>query len=255
MADVPAIRCEHVVTGYAGVPLMRDVSFDVAPGEIVFILGGSGCGKSTLLKHIIGQEPRLGGRILLFGEDLEAATGAARDRLLRVFGMMYQSGALFGTLTVLQNVLLPLESFTPFPPALRETVARMKLAQVGLLDHADAYPAELSGGQTKRAAIARAMALDPRILFLDEPSAGLDPITSAGIDALIQSLSRELGMTVVIISHELASINAIADRAIYLDRAAGGVLDQGTPESLRTQSPHAVIRAFFNRAATPGSHS
>lgn len=246
----PIIECEHVASGYPGNILMRDVSFTVEEGEIVFVLGGSGCGKTTLLKHIIGQLPLQGGHIRLLGRDVAAAEGAERDALLRSFGMMYQSGALFGTLSVLGNVLLPIEEFTPYPPELREAIARLKLSQVGLLDRADALPAELSGGQVKRAAIARAMALDPRLLFLDEPSAGLDPVTSASIDALIRTLSRELGITVVIISHELASINAIADRAIYLDRDAGGVLDQGPPAALR-DSPHPAIRAFFNR--TPGA--
>ena len=243
------ISCEHLATGYNGVKLMADVNLQIYRGEIVFILGGSGCGKSTLLKHLIGQVPPIAGTIRILGQDATVAEGPARERLQRAFGMMYQSGALFGNLSVLENVLLPLEAFTPFPSDLREAIARMKLAQVGLLERADAMPSELSGGQRKRAAIARAMALDPPILFLDEPGAGLDPITAATLDALIRRLSRELGMTVVIISHELASIEAIADRAIYLDRTAQGVLDQGPPRYLRDESPHAVIRNFFNRRA------
>ena len=245
---IPAIQCEHVASGYNGRALMSDINFTIQRGEIVFILGGSGCGKSTLLKHIIGQVPPVGGAIKLFGQDIVTAEGAEREALLRTFGMMYQSGALFGNLSVLGNVLMPLEEFTNLSPELRVEVARMKLAQVGLLDRADAMPAELSGGQRKRAAIARAMALDPRILFLDEPSAGLDPITSASLDELIRRLSRDLGMTIVIISHELASIRAIADRAIYLDRSVGGVLDSGTPEQL-TASDKPAVHAFFNARA------
>lgn len=249
MMGTPAIRCEHLATGYGQHVLMQDVNFEIQPGEIVFILGSSGCGKSTLIKHIIGQVPPLHGEIYIHGQAMSTAEGEAKERCLRSFGMMYQSGALFGNLSVLENVLLPLEEFTTFPQELREISARMKLAQVGLLDRAHAMPSELSGGQKKRAAIARAMALEPSILFLDEPSAGLDPITSANIDALIFRLSRELGKTIVIVSHELASIEAIADRAIYLDRAVGGVLDQGPPKVLREESASQAIRDFFNRRA------
>jgi len=243
-----AVECVHVASGYGSALVMPDVHFSIRPGEIFFILGGSGCGKSTLLKHMIGLEPPLGGDIRLFGESIVAAEGAARQRLLRSFGMMYQQGALFGNLTVLENVCLPLEEFSGLPAALCADVARRKLAQVGLLAQAEAMPASLSGGQCKRAAIARAMALDPKLLFLDEPSAGLDPVTSAGLDALIVRLSRTLGMTVVIVSHELASIEAIADRAVYLDRSAGGVLAAGAPAALR-ESEHPAVRAFFRREA------
>ena len=243
------IVCRHVASGYNGRALMNDINLDIRRGEIVFLLGGSGCGKSTLLKHIIGQVPPVAGDILMNGHSVVTADSAERNLIRRSFGMMYQSGALFGNMTVLENVLLPMEEFTDLPPEVREANARIKLAQVGLLERCHAYPSELSGGMIKRAAIARAMALDPDILFLDEPGAGLDPITSATLDALIRSLSRDLGMTVVIISHELASIEAIADRAIYLDRSADGVLDQGSPRYLREESPHKVIRNFFNRRA------
>lgn len=249
MSMMPAIRCEHLATGYGNNILMKDVNFEIQSGEIVFILGSSGCGKSTLIKHIIGQVPPIRGEVYIHGQAMSTAEGDVRERILRSFGMMYQSGALFGNLSVLENVLLPLEEFTRLPREIQEISARMKLEQVGLLDRAEAMPSELSGGQKKRAAIARAMALEPSVLFLDEPSAGLDPITSANIDALILRLSRELGKTIVIVSHELASIEAIADRAIYLDRTSGGVLDQGTPRYLREESPSEVIRHFFNRRA------
>lgn len=247
---IPAIECRHVASGYNGNVLMNDINFTIDRGEIVFLLGGSGCGKSTLLKHIIGQVPPISGSIRILGREVTAdASETDPLQILRSFGMMYQSGALFGNLSVLENVLLPLQEFSGLPPEVCETAARMRLAQVGLLTRAHAMPTELSGGQRKRAAIARAMALDPPVLFLDEPSAGLDPITSASLDELIRHLSRKLGMTVVIISHELASIEAIADRAIYLDRRVGGVLDQGSPHYLKYQSPYAEIRAFFNRQA------
>lgn len=241
------IACRHVASGYGATPLMTDINLEIRRGEIVFILGGSGCGKSTLLRHMIGQVPQLSGTILVKGADIAAAEGAERDAIRRTFGVMYQSGALFGSLSVLDNVLLPLEEFTDLPAPLRQEAARLQLARVGLLGQAAMMPADLSGGMKKRAAIARAMALDPEILFLDEPGAGLDPVTSARLDALIRSLSRDLGMTVVIISHELASIEAIADRAFYLDRSVGGVLDSGTPAYLRDASPHAAVRDFFNR--------
>lgn len=247
MQRPPAIRCEHVTTGYPGRPLMGDVNFEIQPGQIVFILGSSGCGKSTLIKHIIGQQPILNGEIYIHGEAISTSDSETQERILRSFGVMYQGGALFGNLTLLENVMLPLEEFSGLPPDLCEATARLKLRQVGLLEHCDAMPADISGGMKKRAAIARAMALEPSILFLDEPSAGLDPITSANIDALIYQLSRELGMTIVIVSHELASIEAIADTAIFLDKTANGVLAQGKPEALKNPSQPPIIYQFFNR--------
>jgi phospholipid/cholesterol/gamma-HCH transport system ATP-binding protein len=246
------IRVDAVSQDYGPRKIFRDVSFSVATGEVFVILGGSGCGKSTLMKQMIGLLPPTAGHIELGGRDI---TGADRDRALadvqRSFGVMFQSGALFGSMTLLENVMLPLEMFTELPPGGREAVARVKLGLVGLADAAALMPAEISGGMARRAGIARAMALDPPLLFLDEPSAGLDPITSAGLDRLILDLRKDLGTTFVVVTHELASILAIADRCIMLDRAAypdaGGMIAEGDPRVLRDSSTNPTVRAFFHR--------
>ena len=232
--------------------IFRDVSFEVAEKEIFVILGGSGCGKSTLLNQLIGLLPPTSGEIEVLGNTITGPTGAAgRHAMQRQIGVMFQSGALFGSMTLLQNVMLPLEMFTDLPLDGRQAVARMKLGLVGL-GHATALmPAEISGGMAKRAGIARAMALDPPLLFLDEPSAGLDPITSAEIDKLILGLRDDLGATFVLVTHELASILAIADRCIMLDRNAnpdgGGMIAEGNPRTLRDEGTHKMVRAFFRR--------
>ncbi|MGO9201439.1 MAG: ABC transporter ATP-binding protein [Limisphaerales bacterium] len=246
------IAVRHLAAGYGGRAILRDISFEVRRGEVFVVIGGSGSGKSTLLKHIIGLFPPLQGEVWIKGENLVSAQGEARARLLRRFGVVYQSGALFGSMTVAENVRLPLDEFTDLPEAGKEGVALDKLKVVGLAGAANLMPAELSGGMQKRAAIARAMALDPDILFLDEPSAGLDPVTSAGLDGLIQQLSRHFGITFVIVTHDLASINAIADRLIMLDAQSGTILAEGRPAELRDHSTNAAVRQFFNRQATPG---
>ena len=251
----PGAEAEVVVTvtdlaaRFGGRTIFQHVSFEVRRGEVFVILGGSGCGKSTLLKHMIGLYPPAEGRVEIMGEHVAALAGAARRALLRRIGVMWQSGALFGSLTLAENVGVPLEEHTALPAEARALVARAKLGLVGLGDAAERLPAEISGGMAKRAGIARAMALDPPILFLDEPSAGLDPITSAGLDRLIRQLARELGTTFVVVTHELQSILAIGDRCIMLDKEAKGMIAEGDPRQLRETSENPVVRAFFRREA------
>jgi phospholipid/cholesterol/gamma-HCH transport system ATP-binding protein len=245
------VRVPDLAARFDGRTVFEHVTFEVRRGEVFVILGGSGCGKSTLLKHMIGLYPPAEGRIEVLGEDVAALEGDARRALLRRIGVMWQSGALFGSLTLEGNVEVPLEEHTGLPPEARTLVARAKLGLVGLADAAGRLPAEISGGMAKRAGIARAMALDPPILFLDEPSAGLDPVTSAGLDALIRQIARDLGTTFVVVTHELQSILAIGDRCIMLDKTARGVIAEGDPRRLRDESTNPTVRAFFRREAPP----
>lgn len=245
------IRVENLTAAYGGEEILREVSFTVRRGEIFVIIGGSGSGKSTLLKQMIGLHRPVRGRVLIDGADLTAADGRQREEILRKFGVTFQSGALFGSRTLLENVCLPLEEFTALPPEAIRRVAMLKLSLVGLGRFADRMPAEVSGGMQKRAGIARAMALDPQILFLDEPSAGLDPITSAELDQLIQRLSASLGITFVVVTHELPSIYQIAGRVIMLGKQSRGIIAAGDPRQLRDQSDNPYVRQFFRRSVEP----
>jgi phospholipid/cholesterol/gamma-HCH transport system ATP-binding protein len=248
----PIINVQGVAQRFGRRTIFRDVSLTVHRGEVFVILGGSGCGKSTLMKQLIGLLKPSAGRIQIFDRTITGPDGdAALGEVQRRMGVMFQSGALFGSMNLLENVMLPMEMFTTLPPDAREVVARVKLGLVGLGDAVLLMPAEISGGMARRAGIARAMALDPPLLLLDEPSAGLDPITSAGLDRLILDLRQDLGATFVVVTHELASILAIADRCIMLDRAAypdaGGAIAEGDPRVLRDDSTHPIVRAFFRR--------
>jgi phospholipid/cholesterol/gamma-HCH transport system ATP-binding protein len=245
----PIIRVVDLTGGYPGRVLFEHVNFDVRRGEVLMILGGSGSGKSTMLRHLIGLVPPLDGRIEIDGVDFAQADEAVRVGIWRCLGVMYQQGALFGNMTLLENVLLPLESHTRLPEAARVRIARMKLALVGLAGFEDFLPAQISGGMQKRAGIARAMALDPEVLFLDEPSAGLDPITSAELDQLVLQLKAALGMSFVVVSHELPSIYTIADRVILLDKRTRGIVAEGPPAVLRDSATDPWVRQFFNREA------
>lgn len=241
------IEVRDLTIGYGERIVMENLNFTISSGEIVCIMGGSGCGKSTLLKHLIGLYEPMKGDILIRSKSIVTADEKEKKAIMRSFGVTYQGGALFGSMTVAENVELPLREYTDLPLGERMEIARKKLELVGLAGFGDYMPSELSGGMRKRAGLARALALEPDLLFFDEPSAGLDPLSSADLDRLILSLRDNFGATVVIITHELDSIFAIGDRGLMLDKARRTIVADGKPEVLAKESDDPWVRDFLNR--------
>ncbi len=239
------VEVRKLCAGYGDRVIIKDVSFDVRRGEIVCLIGGSGCGKSTVIRTIVGLLTPLAGSVRVFAQDPHALGDSARIALLRRMGMLFQNGALLGSMTVGDNVGLGLREHTDLPEGVIRRIVANKLGMVGLDGAADLMPAELSGGMRKRASLSRAIALDPELLVCDEPSAGLDPIVAAGLDATLRDLQRRLGMTMIVVTHELASIELIADRVVML-APSGYVLAQGTLTEMRSSNVQEV-REFFAR--------
>ena len=247
MAGEPEITVKNLDMGYGSFVLMWDLNFTVNRGDIFIIMGGSGCGKSTLLKILIGLKEPLRGQVLYGGTDFWEVDPGERERIMKRFGILYQQGALWSSMTLAENVALPLEQYTELRPGQIREIVSLKLALVGLAGFEEFYPSEISGGMRKRAGLARAMALDPDILFFDEPSAGLDPISSRLLDDLILELRNSLGSTVVIVTHELASIFAIANNSIYLDVETRTMTASGDPKKLLAESKDPTVRKFLTR--------
>jgi phospholipid/cholesterol/gamma-HCH transport system ATP-binding protein len=243
----PVIEVASLVCGYGETVVLRGINFSVRRGELFFVIGGSGCGKTTLLRHMIGLQRPFAGRVDYFGKNFTDAEPAERRALLKTFGVLYQSAALWSSLTLRENIALPLEEYTTLTRREINEIIMLKLAQVGLAGFEEYYPAELSGGMKKRAGLARALALDPAIVFFDEPSAGLDPVTARQLDHLIREIRDSLGTTMVIVSHELTSIFALADRVILLDRDAHGIIAEGAPRALADRSDDPRVQEFLAR--------
>jgi len=246
-APETVVRVEGLTMAFGDFILQHDLTFQVRRGDIFVVMGGSGCGKSTLLRHMVGLLEPAKGHIIYGSRNFTEATAEERDAMLRRFGVLYQAGALWSSMTLVENVSLPLEEFTDLSADDVREVAVVKLALVGLKGFEDFYPSDISGGMRKRAGLARAMALDPEILFIDEPSAGLDPISSKLLDELIVELRDSLDTTVVIVTHELPSIFAIGNNSIFLDAESRTMIASGPPTELRDHSDNPVVRRFLHR--------
>ncbi len=246
-ASAPAITVKALTMAYGSFVLQQDLNFSIAQGDIFVIMGGSGCGKSTLLRHMIGLKPPAAGSVWYGEENFWELPDEERDRIIRKAGILYQSGALWSSMTLAENVALPLLHYTDLMPEVIQELVAFKLSLVGLSGFEEFYPAQLSGGMRKRAALARAIALDPDYLFFDEPSAGLDPISAKNLDQLILEIRESLGATVVIVTHDLASIYAIATNSIFLDSDSKTMLAEGDPKTILQECTNPTVLNFLTR--------
>lgn len=251
MKQEKIIEVKNLTVQYGDLTVLENVSFDIYRGEIFVIVGGSGCGKSTLLRQLIGLEKPTAGEILFEGDDFINSNKDDMHRILRRFGVLFQSGGMFASMTLAENIALVLEKYTELSEDRIEKVIEMKLSAVGLHGFQDYIPSEISGGMKKRAALARAMALDPDVLFFDEPSSGLDPVTAASLDELIKQINSGLRTTMVIVTHDLASILSVSHRIIMLDKSNRGIIAIGTPDELKISDDPRVYN-FFNRISDNG---
>lgn len=247
MRPEPIVRAENLSIGYEDKIIMKDLSFEVPKGDIFIIMGGSGCGKSTLLRTLTGLIPAQSGQFWIRGVDFTKASKQEKLEIMKRSGILYQGGALFSSMTLAENVALPLQQYTDFSPEkLRQTVS-FKLALVGLSGYEDYYPSEISGGMRKRAGLARALALDPEIVYFDEPSAGLDPVSSKNLDDLILEINKTLGTTILVVTHELPSIFAIGKNSIFLDKTVRTISAKGNPNELLKNPPNEQVYEFLTR--------
>ena len=243
----PNIHVSDLTMAYGDFVIQRELTFEIDAGDIFIIMGGSGCGKSTLLRHLVGLKAPAKGQVLYGDTSFWETSPGEQEKIMRTFGILYQSGALWSSLTLAENVSLPLKEFSRFSDAQIRELVSLKLSLVGLAGFEDFYPSEISGGMQKRAGLARAMALDPDILFFDEPSAGLDPVSARRLDDLILELRDSLGATVVIVTHELASIFAIANNSVFLDPETRTMIAAGNPNTLLAECEHPTVRSFLTR--------
>ncbi|MBQ7285127.1 MAG: ATP-binding cassette domain-containing protein [Alphaproteobacteria bacterium] len=245
--NTPLIEVQNLTIAYDDFVLLKNISFTIYKNDIFIIMGGSGCGKSSLLRVLTGLTPITEGKIIINGTDFTHANAQTRNEIMRSCGILYQSGALFSSMTLAENIALPLQQYTNYSSNLIHELVELKLALVGLAGFGDFYPSEISGGMKKRAGLARALALDPEIVYFDEPSAGLDPISSKLLDNLITDINQSLGTTIVVVTHELSSIFDIGTNSIFLNAATKGISGTGNPKELLANPPNEDIRKFLTR--------